>query len=143
MTRRETFTSPSAPRPTAAEVSESLAHVDRALLLGGGLSTGLAIAAMWRARSATPLLGAVTLGAAALALALRLGRRSGATAAELCRALPGDGLIPHPRLVTDRALTIWAPATEIWPWIVQMGYHRGGWYTNRRVDTLLWHIDNP
>jgi hypothetical protein len=45
--------------------------------------------------------------------------------------------------VTDRALTIEAPAAQIWPWIVQMGYHRGGWYTNRRLDTLLWHIDNP
>jgi hypothetical protein len=26
---------------------------------------------------------------------------------------------------------------------VQVGYHRGGWYTNARLDKLIWHIDNP
>jgi hypothetical protein len=45
--------------------------------------------------------------------------------------------------VTDRAITIHAPAQDIWPWIVQIGYHRGGWYTSRWLDRLMWHIDNP
>jgi hypothetical protein len=30
----------------------------------------------------------------------------------------------------------------VWPWVVQVGYHRGGWYTNARLDKLIWHIDN-
>jgi hypothetical protein len=32
---------------------------------------------------------------------------------------------------------------NVWPWVVQVGYHRGGWYTNPRLDKLIWHIDNP
>jgi hypothetical protein len=74
---------------------------------------------------------------------MRFGRRSGVSDEELRRSLPGDELIRHPQLVTDHATTIRAPASEIWPWLVQMGYHRGGWYTNRRLDKLIWHIDNP
>jgi hypothetical protein len=27
--------------------------------------------------------------------------------------------------------------------VAQLGYHRGGWYTNARLDRLLWRIDNP
>jgi hypothetical protein len=88
---------------------------------------------------------AVVLAALAslVGLALRLGRRSGVTDAEMRRALPGDDLLAHPQLITDRGVTINASAEEVWPWIVQMGYHRGGWYTNPRLDKLLWHIDNP
>jgi hypothetical protein len=80
--------------------------------------------------------------ASSLVLALRLGRRSGVSREEVRRTLPGDDLIAQPGLVTDRAITIHAPVQEVWPWIVQMGYHRGGWYTNRRLDRLIWHIDN-
>ncbi len=130
-------------RPGLTDVSASLAHVDVALLLGSGLVGGLTTLAIRRARSATPILAAGGGLASTLALALRLGRRSGATAAELRRTLPGDDLIARPGLVTDRAIAIHAPVHQVWPWIVQMGYHRGGWYTNRRLDKLLWHIDNP
>jgi hypothetical protein len=62
---------------------------------------------------------------------------------ELRQSLQGDDLVPTPWFVTDRAITIHAPIQGIWPWVVQMGYHRGGWYTNRRLDKLVWHIDNP
>ena len=31
----------------------------------------------------------------------------------------------------------------MWPWLVQMGYHRAGWYTYPWVDRYLWHIENP
>jgi proline iminopeptidase len=33
-----------------------------------------------------------------------------------------------------RAITIRAPAREVWPWLVQMGYHRAGWYTFALID---------
>ena len=42
-----------------------------------------------------------------------------------------------------RATTVHAPAEQVWPWLVQMGYGRGGWYTNERFDRLVWRIDNP
>jgi hypothetical protein len=33
-------------------------------------------------------------------------------------SLPGDELVLHPKLETTRAITIQAPAAEIWPWLV-------------------------
>jgi hypothetical protein len=80
---------------------------------------------------------------AGIVLTRRLARRSGATAAEVYRELPGDDLVPHPRIETTRAITIHAPVAGVWPWVVQVGYHRGGWYTNARLDRLIWHLDNP
>jgi len=76
-------------------------------------------------------------------LTRRLARRSGATTSEVYRTLPGDELVPHPCIETTRAITIDASITDVWPWVVQVGYHRGGWYTNPRLDMLIWHIDNP
>ncbi len=45
------------------------------------------------------------------------------------RALPGDDLVAQPDLVETRSLVIGAPPAEVWPWLVQMGYGRGGWYS--------------
>jgi hypothetical protein len=45
-------------------------------------------------------------------------------------------------LETTHAITIHSPAAAIWPWLVQMGYDRGWWYTDARwyqwVDKYLW-----
>ena len=41
-------------------------------------------------------------------------------------------------MVTDHAVTIGARPAEVWPWLVQMGWHRAGWYTARWVDLLLF-----
>ena len=72
----------------------------------------------------------------------RLGRRSGATNAELRARLPGDELVPRPMWDSTRAITISADPAAIWPWIVQMGYpaHRAGWYTPHSLDRLQWGI---
>ena len=51
--------------------------------------------------------------------------------------------MPNPQIQTTRAITIHAPVAAVWPWVAQLGYHRGGWYTNARLDKLLWRIDNP
>ena len=56
----------------------------------------------------------------------RLGHRWGATDEEVYASLPGDEFIPHPMLETTHAITIHTAAAEIWPWLVQMGYDRGG-----------------
>lgn len=83
-----------------------------------------------------PVVGGAALGAA-LAGQL-LGRRSGSTAAERARSLAGDDLVENPSLVTNHAITIDAPPALVWPWLTQVGWHRGGWYTPRWVDRLLF-----
>ena len=51
-------------------------------------------------------------------------------------ALPGDDLLPNPRLVSNRAISIHQPAAEIWPWIVQLGQGRGGFYSYQKLENL-------
>jgi hypothetical protein len=41
-------------------------------------------------------------------------------------------------VVTNHAITIPAPPARVWPWLVQMGWHRRGRYTARWVDRLLF-----
>lgn len=62
-------------------------------------------------------------------------RRLGANQAELKRTYPGDDLYGHAEVIT-RAVTIEARASDIWPWIVQMGYGRAGWYSVDLLDNL-------
>lgn len=54
----------------------------------------------------------------------------GATNEEITRPLPGDDLIPDPKLDSTQAITIGAPAERIWPWLTQAGYGgRAGFYS--------------
>lgn len=78
---------------------------------------------------------AVLSGYAALQAA---GRMSGSTRTERRRVLPGDELIARPGLVTNHAATLDAPPEAVWPWLTQVGWHRGGWYTPRWVDRMLF-----
>jgi hypothetical protein len=78
------------------------------------------------------------LGAAAYLLLLR--RRCltwGATRDEVARPLPGDDLLATPDMVSTRAVTIDAPPSAIWPWLVQMGSDRGGAYTYDWIENLF------
>jgi hypothetical protein len=77
------------------------------------------------------------LGAAAARAGLRRARTLGARPEEVTAVLPGDELLPDAPLVTTRATTIAAPAAAVWPWLVQMGYQRGGWYSIDRLERLL------
>ena len=61
----------------------------------------------------------------------------GATTAEAEMTLPGDEFVPQPNLVSTRAITIQAPASTIWSWLVQMGQGRGGLYTYERLENLV------
>lgn len=56
-------------------------------------------------------------------------KRWGATDEEVAMKLPGDEFVPQPRRMATRAVTIDAPPEKVWPWIIQMGYKRAGWYT--------------
>ena len=53
----------------------------------------------------------------------------GATADEVVRPMVGDGLVKNPTFNATRAVTVNAAAERIWPWIVQMGYKRAGFYS--------------
>ncbi|HEY5855452.1 MAG TPA: SRPBCC family protein [Aldersonia sp.] len=78
-----------------------------------------------------------------LVAANRLGHTYGATAAERATPLPGDELVAPVQCVCTHATTIAAPPNAVWPWLVQMGWHRGGWYTARWVDRLLFPANRP
>lgn len=61
--------------------------------------------------------------------------RWGATAEEATRVLPGDEVSPPTSLRSTMAITIAAPPAAIWPWLVQMGWQRGGFYSYNRIET--------
>jgi len=63
--------------------------------------------------------------------------RWGSTRAERALPVPGDDVVPTPTHVTTRAITIAAPTDAIWPWLVQMGQDRAGFYTHNWVERLL------
>ena len=84
---------------------------------------------------------AVGLGAAvALGLYLRWIRPRafswGATRNEASRPMVGDELCPRPQLNATRAVTIAAPPQDIWPWLVQWGWNRAGFYSYDMVGNL-------
>ena len=81
------------------------------------------------------LVGAVVVVAAMQPQAVRrlLARGATPTVDEEHAALPGDDLVPG-AIVATHAITIDAPPAEVWPWLVQMGCDRAGWYSVDRLD---------
>ena len=61
----------------------------------------------------------------------------GATDEELNTPLIGDELVPHPKLKATHAITINAPAADVWPWLVQMGQNRAGFYSYTGLENLV------
>jgi hypothetical protein len=70
-------------------------------------------------------------------------RKWGATEAEATRPMPGDDEVKQPMQVTTRAVTVRSGAADIWPWLVQMGYRRGGMYSYDWIDRRLGILDQP
>jgi hypothetical protein len=60
--------------------------------------------------------------------------RWGASDAEVAAVMPGDELVPDPSFNATRAMTIDAPPEAVWPWVVQIGYGRAGWYSYDLFD---------
>ena len=58
----------------------------------------------------------------------------GATEDEAARAMPGDNILPEATFSATRAVTVAAPPEHVWPWIVQIGYRRAGFYSYDRLD---------
>jgi proline iminopeptidase len=61
-------------------------------------------------------------------------REWGVDPAEREKLLPGDDLVPEADAVDTRGIDIAAPPKDVWPWLVQMGYGRGGWYSYDELD---------
>jgi hypothetical protein len=61
----------------------------------------------------------------------------GARPDEVSRKLPGDELLAEPGIVSTRDVWVDAPASSIWPWLVQMGPGRGGAYTYDWIENLF------
>lgn len=57
-----------------------------------------------------------------------------ATRAERSAERPGDALVSPADVVMDRAFTLGASAEDVWPWLVQLGKRRAGWYLPANVE---------
>ena len=68
-----------------------------------------------------------------------IGQKSGrgATQDKDRRSLPGDDLVPSPKSGYTQAITIRAPKSKVWPWLVQIGYKRAGWYSHDFLHRLV------
>jgi hypothetical protein len=60
--------------------------------------------------------------------------RWGATDDEVAGEMPGDELVPETSFNATRAITIDAPPEDVWPWIVQIGFGRAGFYSYDLLD---------
>jgi hypothetical protein len=67
--------------------------------------------------------------------------RWGATASDFTRVMPGDAVAVDPGYSATMAITIGARPEHIWPWLVQMGYRRGGLYSYDWLDRLFGYLD--
>jgi len=69
--------------------------------------------------------------------------RWGTTPSDLSRVMAGDGLIGDPTYSGTMAVIVNARPDDIWPWLVQMGYQRGGLYSYDWLDRLFGFLDRP
>ncbi len=84
------------------------------------------------------LAGLGAAAAAAYAFVIRPWHlRWGSTDKEVLRPLPGDELVPNPKLVATHAVTIVAAPEDVWPWIAQLGQGRGGFYSYDWIENLM------
>ena len=85
--------------------------------------------------------GAFFGGAVALGLYIFAVRpwfmRWGATEAEVRETLPGDSLVSSPKHCDTHAITIHAPVAKVWPWLVQIGQDKGGFYSYAWLENLV------
>jgi hypothetical protein len=63
----------------------------------------------------------------------------GSTREEVTRGMPGDEVVLAPTFSATRAVTVEGRPEAIWPWIVQIGFGRAGWYSYDVLDNLGHH----
>lgn len=126
-----------------------------AFLLGLGIDIGaLALAAysqnasfakethVSRAKKIKQLSGVVIAWLVLIYVALVLAIRPwniqwGTTATERAMPLPGDQLVPVAHYRIDHGITINAPTTAVWPWLIQIGQDRGGFYSYSALENAI------
>ncbi|MEA2580876.1 MAG: hypothetical protein QOE83_1768 [Actinomycetota bacterium] len=91
-----------------------------------------------------PRIGIATVALAASALGFALFYRPwqlrwGATDEEVAREMAGDEVVVRPTFNGTRAVTIDAQPEDVWPWLVQIGFGRAGWYSYDILDNLGRH----
>ncbi|HEX5206127.1 MAG TPA: SRPBCC family protein [Actinoplanes sp.] len=71
-------------------------------------------------------------------------RTWGATPAEVAARMPGDDLLPRAQYRSTRAITVGATPAQVWPWLIQVGVGRAGWYADDLLDNFArpsaWRI---
>ncbi len=85
------------------------------------------------------LLGSLVMPGALAAFVIYSTMQVRATPGERICALAGDGLIPQPIGTVNHAITIHRPPRDVWPWLVQMGSGRAGWYAYDFIDNGVHH----
>jgi hypothetical protein len=91
-----------------------------------------------RARHGGQVLFALASGYLGMLVMARRQRHWGATDQEITRPLPGDDLLPAAKLQSTHAITIAAPAEQVWLWLAQMGYAgRAGMYSYDVLERRL------
>jgi hypothetical protein len=63
-------------------------------------------------------------------------RSWGASHGEVAATMPGDELLPGAQYRCTRAITVAAEPEDVWPWLVQVGWLRAGWYADDLLDDL-------
>ena len=69
--------------------------------------------------------------------------RWGASSSDVTRVMAGDGLVMNPTYSGTMAVTVNARPEHVWPWLVQIGYQRGGLYSYDWLDRLFGYLDRP
>jgi hypothetical protein len=57
--------------------------------------------------------------------------------------MAGDSIVVKPTHSATHAVTVDAPPEDIWPWLMQLGYQRGGLYSYDWLDRLFGYLDAP
>ena len=83
------------------------------------------------------LIGVITVAILAVILLTPWMDRWGATGAEISATYPGDELLKAPTGIVNRVVTIHAAPEQIYPWVVQLGAERGGYYSHTWLETYL------
>lgn len=81
--------------------------------------------------------GAAVGALASLPLLRGWAMTAGASDAELDAPMPGDHILPGAQVEATRGISTYASPEEVWPWLVQLGYGRGGFYTYDRLEQAI------
>jgi hypothetical protein len=106
-------------------------------LVGGPGTAGAALAGRRVGRGDRSLVARIRDGlrlVAAVGTAAVSRRAVRPVAGEAGRSLPGDELVADAKISWTHAITIGARPAAIWPWLVQMGCRRAGWYSYDGLD---------